>query len=335
MLTINYECRYRDSSAVGRCEAFQQRATLVGRVRNHSRKSERNRLSIANQIETQRLIEIAETLDEQAGIGNSLAECVPGRQLAFSGVWGSLRGVFAAVAARHFTNLFMLLPQAADADIVAGDAIAFGLEQSIALPLSVGGTGKHALADSDLAERLQVLQTLRSRGAASDKPLLVTSYIGGALQKVPSAEQMAAATRDLSVGESLAMEQLCQWLDQNGFVSTTAVQFPGEYAVRGGLIDVFSVDAPNPIRIEWFGDDIDSIRYFDLGSQRSIHAIETVDLTAAGSDSEQSEASAESALVSISEYLPDDTLVVLVDPHDCKLSAESLLATHRGFSAFR
>ena len=283
-------------------------------------------MSIANQIETQRLVEIAETLDEQAGIGKSLVDFEPGRQLAFSGVWGSLRGVFAAVAARHFNNILMLLPQAADADIVAGDAIAFGLDQSIALPLSVGGTGRHALADSDLAERLQVLQTLRARGTETDKPLLVTSYIGGALQKVPSAEQMAAGTRELKLGDSLPMEQLCQWLDQNGFVSTTAIQFPGEYAVRGGLIDVFSVDSPNPIRIEWFGDDIDSIRYFDLGSQRSIRAIDTVDLTSAGTDCEDGESSNKSELVAVSEYLPDDTLVILVDPHDCKLSAESLLA---------
>lgn len=298
-------------------------------------------MSIASPLHTQRLHEIVDLLDQHAQIAETVAGCSPGDQVAFSGVWGSLRAVLAAAAARRCPNVLMLLPQAADADIVAGDAIAFGIADSVALPLSVGSSGKHALADSDLAERLQVLQKLRNRESDDISPLLVTAYIGGAIQLVPTPEQMEASTRTLAVGDEIEMDQVRQWLDSSGFVSTTAVQFPGEYATRGGLMDVYSVDQPHPLRIEWFGDEIESIRKFDLGSQRSIESIKAVEITAvgaAGEDTVTDDGATHAVdLGPISDYLPDDTLVILVDPHDCKLSAASLLGRtedHTHFTDF-
>ncbi|MCS7471622.1 transcription-repair coupling factor, partial [Stieleria sp. ICT_E10.1] len=267
-------------------------------------------MSIASPLGTQRLHEIVDLLDEHARISEAIAGCSPGDQLAFSGVWGSLRAVLAAAAARRCPNLLMLLPQAADADIVAGDAIAFGLADSVALPLSVGRSGKHALADSDLAERLQVLQKLRGRDSGDTNPLLVTAYIGGAIQLVPTPAQLAASTRGLAVGDEIEMDEVARWLDQSGFVATTAVQLPGEYATRGGLMDIFSVDQSNPIRVEWFGDEIESIRKFDLGSQRSVESINEVEITAVGADDQTSEDSLHDIdLGPITDYLPDDTLV--------------------------
>ncbi|QDV42621.1 Transcription-repair-coupling factor [Stieleria neptunia] len=292
-------------------------------------------MSIASPLGTQRLHEIVDLLDEQARVSEVIAACSPGDQLAFSGVWGSLRAVLAAAAARRCPNVLMLLPQAADADVVAGDAIAFGIADSVALPLSVGRSGKHALADSDLAERLQVLQKLRGRAPDDTAPLLVTAYIGGAIQLVPTPAQLEASTRSLAVGDEIAMDEVARWLDQSGFVATTAVQLPGEYATRGGLMDIFSVDQSNPIRVEWFGDEIESIRKFDLGSQRSVESIGEVEITAVGADDQTSEDSLHDIEMGpITDYLPDDTLVILVDPHDSKLSAETLLGRTDDHSHF-
>ncbi|KAA5543913.1 transcription-repair coupling factor [Roseiconus nitratireducens] len=254
--------------------------------------------------------------------------------MAFSGVWGSLRGALAAAAARRCSNILMLLPQAADADIVAGDAAAFGLAESIALPLSIGRSRQTSAADPDLAERLQVLQTLRNRRVDAEEPLLVTAYIGGALQLVPTPEQMAAATKKLAVGDQVDMDGVRQWLLDSGFAATTAVQFPGEIATRGGLLDVYSVDQTDPIRIEWFGDEIESIRKFDLGSQRSIESVREIEITAIGAEQEQGEADDGASLGPITDYLPEDTLVVVCEPHDCKLSAESLLERTEDQSGF-
>ncbi len=186
--------------------------------------------------------------------------------LAFSGVWGSLRGVFAAALAIQHKNILMLLPQAADADIVAGDAQAFGIEDAVSLPLSSAEITAAAIRDDDYAERLQVLQRLQNRDQHETEPLLVTAFVGGLLQRVPTPQALEDSTRKISVGDEIDPADIRRWLAEAGFASTTAVQLPGEFATRGGLLDIYSADQPHPIRIEWFGDEIESIRRFDAGS---------------------------------------------------------------------
>ena len=146
-------------------------------------------------------------------------------------------------------------------------------ENSCALPLSSASGNQSVIRDSDYAERLQVLQQLRERDASSMEPLLVTAYIGAAMQMVPTPQVLQDSTRKLSVGDIIDPEDIRRWLAEAGFVSTTAVGLPGEFATRGGLLDIYSADQPLPIRIEWFGDEIESIRRFDLSSQRSIESL--------------------------------------------------------------
>lgn len=260
--------------------------------------------------------------------------------LAFSGVWGSLRGVFAAALARQHQNVLMLLPQAADADIVAGDASAFGVEDAVALPLSSAQITAAAIRDEDYAQRLQVLQRLRNRDAETAAgqaagPLLVTAFIGGALQRVPTPKTLDDSTRTISVGDEVDPADLRRWLAQAGFASTTAVELPGEFATRGGLLDIYSADQPYPIRIEWFGDEIESIRRFDCGSQRSIESVSHVEIAAVGvanakdNDGDPIDAydpANDEMLGSIVDYLPSDTLVVIVDPQETEKSANDLVA---------
>ena len=303
-------------------------------------------------------------MDEAAGLGTRLRRHAAGQTLAFSGVWGSMRGVFAAAIARHASNILMLLPEAADADVVAGDAIAFGLENAISLPLSAGEASASSIRDDDYADRLQVLQRLVTRNDDSDFPLLVTAYIGGAVQLVPTPETLEASTRRLAVGDLVDPETIRRWLAESGFAATTAVQLPGEFAARGGLLDVYSADQSQPLRIEWFGDEIESIRRFDPGSQRSIESLQQVEIAAVGIDNssvydfedpltdadvsgdanplggnaavegEHSRRAnqhdvdgrlSKSGLGAITDYLPADTLVVVVDPQECERSAEALI----------
>jgi transcription-repair coupling factor (superfamily II helicase) len=281
----------------------------------------------------EKLIDVPRLLDENAGIGARIANHQPGQSLAFSGVWGGVRGVLAAALSRSAPHILMLLPQAADADIVAGDAVAFGLSDSVSLPLSASEISASSICDDDFAERLQVLQRLSGRDSESSQPLLVTAFIGGAMQLVPTPEKLEASTRKLSVGDEIAPEEVRRWLAESGFAATTAVQLPGEFATRGGLLDIYSADQPQPIRIEWFGDEIESIRRFDPGSQRSIESLSHVEIAAVGIDVDDPFSDAESLesqetkspLGPITDYLPDDTLVVLIDPQETKRSADDLI----------
>gem|GEM_PF-6512902 len=219
------------------------------------------------------LRDVPAILDEKVGLGEVLSRKTKKSDdsvsLAFSGVWGGIRGLLAAALTRHHPHVLVLLPQAVDADIVAGDVSSFGIEDVVALPLSAGdGTGS-SIRDADYAARLQVLQRLRARDQHSPKPLVVTSYIGAAIQRVPSVTSLEKATRELAVGDIVDPEVIRRWLAEAGFAAVTAVQVPGEFASRGGLLDVYSPDQPQPIRIEWFDDEIESIRRFDAATQRS------------------------------------------------------------------
>ena len=276
-----------------------------------------------------KLVDLPAILDQSTGLNDRIAKLKPGKMLAISGTWGCLRGALAATLARCESNLLMLLPQAADADIVAGDAAAFGLEASMPLPLSSAEMSAAAIRDEDYAERLQVMQRLAGRVASDHDALLITSFIGSALQRVPTPETLASSTRRLAVGDEVDAEDVRRWLAGSGFAATSAVQLPGEFATRGGLLDIYSADQPLPIRIEWFGDEIESIRRFDSGSQRSVETLQEVEIAAVGLANENGDGQEDQvpheSMGSIVEYLPQDTLVVIVDPDDVKKSADDLV----------
>jgi transcription-repair coupling factor (superfamily II helicase) len=283
-----------------------------------------------------KLVDVPRLLDETAGIGARIGSHRAGQTLAFSGVWGSLRGVFAAALAKQTPHILMVLPQAADADTVAEDALAFGLEESVSLPLSSSEISASSIRDDDYADRLQVLQRLMQRDSDSDRPLLVTAYIGGAMQLVPTPQKLESSTRKMCVGDQIEPDEIRRWLAEAGFAATTAVGLPGEFATRGGLLDIYSADQPQPVRIEWFGDEIESIRRFDLGSQRSIESLSHVEIAAVGVTADENlvdpyadpvprDRAREPSMGLITDYLPDDTVVVLVEPQESKKSADDLI----------
>ena len=274
-----------------------------------------------------RLTDLPAAFDRLHDFRALVGDLRPGRPGAIDGCWGIGRAVTAATLTRHRDRVLMVLPQAVDADIVAGDAAAFGVRDSLALPLSAADVSSALVRDEDYAQRIQVLQRLADTGGERDGPVLVTAFIGGLMQPVPSPRTLADSTRRLSVGQVIEPDDVRRWLAESGFVSTTAVQLPGEFATRGGLLDIFSNDQPQPIRIEWFDDEIESIRFFDLGSQRSTGNVESVDIAAVGvrGDDAEAQASFEASLGSVADYLTDDTLVVVVDPAEVEKSAAQLL----------
>jgi transcription-repair coupling factor (superfamily II helicase) len=219
--------------------------------------------------------------------------------------------------ARHTSHVLVIVPQAVDADIVSGDCQAFGEVLSMALPLSASDGTPDSIRDADFAQRLQVLQKLRGRGSGDPQPLIITAYVGAAMQKVPTPESVGKATRTLKVGQRIDEEGLKRWLAEAGFHGTTAVQLPGEFSQRGGILDIYSPDQPAPVRIELFDDEVESIRRFDPASQRSIETLKEVELAAIGGGRE--------GFGPVADYLPEETIVLMVDPGGCKKSADQLL----------
>ncbi len=240
-----------------------------------------------------------------------------GEAFAFDSVFGSVRSLLGVMLSRFSSHVLLIVPQAVDADIVTGDCIALGCANSLALPLSATDGTPDSIRDADYAERLQVLQRLRARRDNDPEPLIITAYVGAAMQLVPTPGAVSKATRKLFVGAKLDDAEFKRWLAEAGFHATTAVQLPGEFSQRGGILDVFSPDQPTPIRVELFDDEIESLRRFDPSSQRSIESISSVEIAAVGGGQD--------SLGPFTDYLPDDTVVVFIDPGECQKSANALL----------
>jgi transcription-repair coupling factor (superfamily II helicase) len=102
-------------------------------------------------------------------------------------------------------------------------------------------------------------------GAAS---IVIAPVVATAL-RLKSSEYYADLARTLRRGESFDTRALIEHLNSVGYNSTDVVEMPGEYALRGGILDVYSPDAERPVRVEFFGDEVESIRKFDPGTQRS------------------------------------------------------------------
>jgi transcription-repair coupling factor (superfamily II helicase) len=107
-------------------------------------------------------------------------------------------------------------------------------------------------------------------GAAS----IVVSPIAATAIRLRSNDYYADLARTIRRGESFDLESLLAHLNTVGYASTDVVEMPGQYAVRGGILDVYSPEADRPLRIEFFGDEADSIRKFDPASQRSSNPVD-------------------------------------------------------------
>ncbi len=115
----------------------------------------------------------------------------------------------------------------------------------------------------------QRVATLTRLLAARDRPLLVLSTLNAALQRVPPRRRLEQAAFSARVGDRLDLEALNGYLVHNGYVRAQTVREPGDYAVRGGIIDLFPPDTENPVRLDLFGDELESVRVFDPISQRT------------------------------------------------------------------
>ena len=126
--------------------------------------------------------------------------------------------------------------------------------------------------------RVTLLDRLRrAREGDGDAPVVVAS-VRGLVQLVLGPSDLQARTRLLRPGDRLDVDELLRWATELGYEATPLVQEPGEIARRGGIVDLFPPGADEPVRLDFFGDEIESIRAFDPGSQRSTGRLPSVRL---------------------------------------------------------
>ena len=116
----------------------------------------------------------------------------------------------------------------------------------------------------------------------ADKPLIVVTSIGAAMQKLPPSKIFKNAQKKLKVGESLNFDNFLHYIVINGYNRVEQVMEPGEYALRGDIADIFPSGLENPLRIDLFDDQIERIRFFDAVTQRSLGELREYDFQVAG-----------------------------------------------------
>ncbi len=123
------------------------------------------------------------------------------------------------------------------------------------------------------------MATLAALSVPARSPRVVVATVSAALQRVPPRNAIANACFVAVKGGTVQVDELLSFLTRNGFNRAGAVVEPGDFAVRGGIIDIFPPGMETPVRLDLFGDALESIRQFDAESQTSIGEINTVSLT--------------------------------------------------------
>jgi transcription-repair coupling factor (superfamily II helicase) len=117
-----------------------------------------------------------------------------------------------------------------------------------------------------VSERIATLARLMENPAG---PRIVLTTVNALVQRVPPRAAFAGASMTLAVNGTVKPEKLAAFLEANGYGRAGTVMEPGEYAMRGGIIDIFAAGEAEPVRLDLFGDTIESIRAFDPSTQRS------------------------------------------------------------------
>ena len=121
------------------------------------------------------------------------------------------------------------------------------------------------------SERLATLAALQRR---TDKPQLIITTANAASQRVLTPFRIRQLTAHLAPGARIDRDRLAEMLQANGYVRTDTVADAGEFAVRGGLVDLYPAGLPHALRLDFFGDEIESVRSFDPADQRTIGRME-------------------------------------------------------------
>ncbi len=128
-----------------------------------------------------------------------------------------------------------------------------------------------------IARRISTLAALNGRAPDDAKPLIVLTTIHAVLQRVPSRAFIAASSERLAPGNVLSMQGLIERLEASGYGRAGTVTDPGQYAVRGGILDLYPPGG-QPVRLDFFGDTLESIRAFDPETQRTEARLDAVQL---------------------------------------------------------
>ena len=204
---------------------------------------------------------------------------------------------------------FIVLDNADDAQYLYADLRTLSNENEVYYFPTLHRRRQGGIDEAMAVQRTEVLTTLlgtrkQESGSRIHKPIIVT-YPEALAESVPQPDSLQGKTITLSVGEEIAISQLIEMLLELHFQRVDFVYEPGQFAVRGGIVDIYSYAHDIPFRIDFFGDEVDSIREFELETQLSQNKVDRMDIVSANSN--------DGTETLIIDYLPQNTLWISND----------------------
>ena len=241
--------------------------------------------------------------------------------VSIENVWPGAVAPCVAAIAKRFTSIpiLIVLPQLAEAESVAAEVVELQSRPTELFPPGTEDTELESLTHQETAQRLHVLSRLHGhaeKGAVVGAPIIATT-LPALMQSVPSPQSLECEKQFLQTGSRIDINRLRLWLVESGYTATNSVQLPGEFAFRGGILDIYPPDEPLPTRIELFDDEIESLRTFDVATQRSIEQRRILQLLAVRSSIAQDG--------SLIDFLPSEAVVVIHELPSIQTAANAFL----------
>jgi len=253
------------------------------------------------------------------GYGELVRALRAGESGNVEGAWASAGALATAALAGDAPGCVLCVcPHVNQVEDFAEDLESFSGRPPLLFPTREHLPNDTFLADETFSSRLRVVTAL-GEGA----PAPIVTSVAALLEPVPSPEALERQSRLLSKGSDVDVEGLAKWLVTGGFDRHEMVELPGEFSLRGGILDIFPFEAQRPVRVELWGDTVESIRTFDAASQRSQDPLDELRVLAGGRLASASAAAKQTC--HLADCLPAGTWVVLVEMDQMAEEARQVL----------
>ncbi len=213
-------------------------------------------------------------------------------------LWGSAKALLASIALRKTGKNILIISGGAREDRLLDNCAFFVKEKALEFPAWETLPGEEIAPSPDiLGQRLAVLEKL----SLSKEPRIVICPLQAILQKTMSPETIACLCHTWKKGEQVSFDSLPEFFAKLGYKRSSLVNDKGQFAIRGGIIDLFPVSSSDAFRIEFFGDKIEEIRTFDPIGQKSIAKVNSFFFTPAVETPEEE---------TLFDYLGKNTIVL-------------------------
>jgi transcription-repair coupling factor (superfamily II helicase) len=252
-------------------------------------------------------------------------ESKKGGVVKVEGTWGSFAPLLACyISQKIHRPILYISPHIDDADKAVDDLHTFGGEKVELLPAWEGEEELADATDEIRAERLKLVSHLSfvgTRVTSHKSRFIIAASVQALCQPIPKPEVIETSSLQLETEGKLSPEDAAAWLVDNGFERVERVDLPGQFARRGGIVDIYAPlvigksvageqkeAASQAVRVEFFGDSIESIRTINLDTQRSTQQIQSIGIVSAvrGTTVGQTE-----LFVNI---LPPETIIIFEEP---------------------